>query len=153
MITGLYVATYFLSIICYHLFYFTQIDLWIRPTSRLPDPRVGQLRKIWEGAISCGENGAKISSISHSNSPMLVGKLRERSWRVCLHLDAAGFLLGELIKDYGFSLWNKVVHFTVSTNLCQAFNGFFVLHCRWRKVRVLQKFKVRMTRSVEFDVY
>ena len=46
--------------------------------------RVGQLCEILNEAIfgsmityETGENGAKISSISHSNGPILVGQLRE----------------------------------------------------------------------------
>ena len=52
--------------------------------SRPANLRVGQLREIVNGAIfgsmityETGENGAKISSISHSNGPILVGQLRE----------------------------------------------------------------------------
>ena len=55
---------------------------------RLANLRVGQLLEIGNGAFfgsindnnniyETGENGAKISSISHSNGPILVGQLRE----------------------------------------------------------------------------
>ena len=55
--------------------------------NRLANLRVGQFLEIGNGAIFgsmitymrlvTGGNGAKISSISHSNGPILVGQLRE----------------------------------------------------------------------------